>query len=86
MIQILSVKLLFHPDNIKNNHNIAPFSNPPTVKIRAAMAGYFLRLWNVDCSRERRLRGKEYQYFLVNLSEISEIADLTLVPGYFESV
>ena len=53
-----------------------------SVEIRAAMAGYFLRLFNVDCSPDARLRGKEYQYVLANMAEVAEVADLTLAPGY----
>ena len=29
-----------------------------SVKLRAAMAGYFLQLWNVDCSENAKLRGE----------------------------
>lgn len=53
-----------------------------SVKIRAAMAGYFLQLWKVDCSPDARLRGKEYQYVLENMAEVAKVADLRLAPGH----
>ena len=52
------------------------------VRIRAAMAGYFLQLWNVDCSPDANLKGKEYQYVLANVAEVAKVADLGLAPGY----
>ena len=53
-----------------------------SVRIRAAMAGYFLQLWNVDCSLDVSLEGKEYQYVLANVAEVAKVADLGLAPGY----
>ena len=34
--------------------------------------------------RGRHLKGKQYQYLLQNLAEVSQVADLTLAPGYVE--
>ena len=30
----------------------------------------------------RILKGKEYQYVLVNVAEVAKVADLGLAPGY----
>ena len=30
------------------------------IKIRAAVAGYLMRLWNVDCSKDHSQEGNEY--------------------------
>jgi hypothetical protein len=34
------------------------------VRARAALAGYVLRRWNVDCSPDHGLRGPEYSLWL----------------------
>ncbi len=73
----INLKIKSHPTNASNFHNIN--SN---IKIRSAMAGYFLQLWNIDCSPNFILRGKQYQYILENIKEVSQIADLKLTPGY----
>ena len=78
----VELKLRFHPDNLEDAASFATEGDALSVRLRAAMAGYFLQLWNVDCSIDGQLRGKQYHYLLTNLAEISGIADLTLAPGY----
>ena len=71
-----------HADNLVDANSFSARGDFHSVRIRAAMAGYFLQLWNVDCSRDSSLRGKQYQYVLVNLEDVSRVADLTLAPGF----
>ena len=79
---IVELKLRVHSQNLEDASSFAPDGKMISVKLRAAMAGYFLQLWNVDCSEQGQLKGKQYQYLLENLAEISKVADLTLAPGY----
>lgn len=60
------------------------------VNVRAAMAGYLLRRWNVDCSESASLSGPEYQLYLQN-NQTLHIKDnshnqgaenLAIAPGY----
>jgi hypothetical protein len=51
-------------------------------KVRAAMAGYVLRLWNVDCSSDHKLKGDEYHLWLQNVSTLYEVSSLRFAPGY----
>jgi len=51
------------------------------VEIRAATAGYLLRLWNVDCSTEHSLMGFEYQLWLRNSQALYGVTNLNLAPG-----
>ena len=76
----IDLKIKKHPHNTKVSKIIN--SNAHNIKIRAAMAGYFLQLWNVDCSTNARLRGPQYQYILENIKEVSQSANLKLAPGY----
>ncbi len=76
----IDLKIKKHPHNVKNSNIIN--SNTHNIKIRSAMAGYLLQLWNVDCSANARLRGSQYQYALENVKKVSQSADLKLAPGY----
>lgn len=55
-------------------------------KVRAATAGYILRLWNVDCSRDHKLKGNEYHLWLQNVSALQQVDSLYLAPGYEQSL
>ena len=79
---LIDLRIKAHPYNLADVQSFAEGTDSLIVKIRAAMAGYFLQLWNVDCSPNASLRGREYQYFLANLEEIAKVADLELAPGY----
>ena len=56
------------------------------LEVRAALLGYLLRQWNVDCSEKASLIGNEYQLWLSNLShvkkELNGITDLVIAPGF----
>lgn len=53
-------------------------------KTRAALCGYVLRLWNVDCSPNHALAGKEYQLWLRNSIALHGINNARIAPGYQE--
>lgn len=55
------------------------------VKLRAAMAGYVLRQWQVDCSADARLRGKEFRLRLADPAQLHGISNAPLAPGYTNS-
>lgn len=78
----IALKIRAHPHNVVDIESSDMGADGHSIEIRAAMAGYFLRLFSVDCSPNARLRGKEYQYVLANMAEVAEVADLTLAPGY----
>jgi hypothetical protein len=52
------------------------------VNVRAAMAGYLLRRWNVDCSVSASLSGPEYQLYLQNNQTLYGAENLGIAPGY----
>jgi hypothetical protein len=52
------------------------------IKVRAALAGYVLRLWNVDCSDDHSLTGNEYQLWLRNSLALYGVENLSITPGY----
>ena len=52
------------------------------INIRAALAGYFLRRLNVDCSLNHSLIGREYQLWLQNRESLYGVEALEIAPGY----
>jgi len=52
------------------------------VKCRAALAGYALRRWGVDCSTQHHLDPVEFQLALTNQGVLSGIGSSQLAPGY----
>lgn len=51
------------------------------IDIRAALAGYLLRLWNVDCSQAHTLTGPELHLALKNHQALYGVENLLLAPG-----
>lgn len=52
------------------------------LNVRAAVAGYVLRRWNVDCSENHSLKGKEYHLWLKNRQALYGVENLLIAPGY----
>lgn len=55
------------------------------MKLRAAVAGYVLRKWNVDCSPDHSLRGFEYRLWLKDHLALYGVKNAVLAPGYESS-
>jgi predicted DNA-binding transcriptional regulator YafY len=49
---------------------------------RAAVAGYMLRLWGVDCSADSSLNPEEYHLALQNIESLANAESADLAPGY----
>ncbi|HGI5215484.1 WYL domain-containing protein [Providencia stuartii] len=54
------------------------------VEIRAATAGYLLRLWNVDCSSKAKKMGQGEHLFLKNKAALYGVENLVIAPGYHD--
>jgi len=52
------------------------------MKLRAAIAGYMLRRWSVDCSPDHSLRGHEYRLWLKDHLALYGVKNAVLAPGY----
>ena len=52
------------------------------LNVRAALAGYLLRRWNVDCTENASLKGGEYQLWLSNRQTLYGAENLAIAPGY----
>lgn len=82
--QFVDLKIGPHP-NIKHKEAIeldySMKNGLMQISVRAALAGYLLRLWNVDCSDHHSLTGAEYQLALRNISALSGVVNLAIAPG-----
>lgn len=69
-----------HPDAIEAEYGME--SGVLKVRSRAAMAGYLLRRWAVDCTEDHRLKGGEFHLWLRNRQALYGVTNLILAPGY----
>ena len=69
-----------HPDTIEAEYGMVEGVLP--IRIRAALAGYLLRHWNVDCTERHALRGAEFHLWLRNRPALYGVSNLVLAPGY----
>ena len=53
-----------------------------TVRARAAVAGYMLLRWGVDCSTDRHLQAEDIRLALRDPMVLYGVANATLTPGY----
>ncbi|WP_377111921.1 WYL domain-containing protein [Pseudoalteromonas sp. M58] len=51
------------------------------LEVRAALANYILRQWNVDCTEDATLTGDEYQLYLKNKNSLVDLIDFSITPG-----
>lgn len=52
------------------------------IKVRAAVAGYVLRQWIVDCTQDHSLKGQEYRLWLRNHLALYNVSSALFAPGY----
>ena len=71
-----------HPDTIEAEYGME--GGVLKVRARAAMAGYLLRRWNVDCTEDHSLKGGENHLWLRNRQALYGVTNLVLAPGYGE--
>ena len=52
------------------------------MRVRAAVAGYMLLRWSVDCSRDHRLKEEQYRLWLSDPLALYGVESAKLAPGY----
>ena len=85
---LIPLQLVPHPKNIEHPTAIemdyGMENSQLLINVRAAMAGYLLRRWNVDCSERGTLEGAEYQLWLQNRFTLNDVRNLAIAPGYLK--
>ena len=86
-MRMVPLQIIPHPHNVEHPTAIkldfGMENGMLEVNVRAAMAGYLLRRWNVDCSESGSLSGPEYQLYLQNTQTLYGVENLAIAPGYF---
>lgn len=83
--RIVELELVPHPDQPHpeiTEMDYAMQDGMIRMKLRAAMAGYVLRKWSVDCSPDHSLHGPEYRLWLKDHLAIYGVKNAMLAPGY----
>lgn len=83
--RIVELDLVPHPDQSHPEVTQMDYDMPDGVlhlKLRAALAGYALRKWSVDCSPDHCLRGPEYRLWLKEHLALYGVETAILAPGY----
>mgnify|MGYP006405238769 CR=1 FL=1 len=84
--RLIPLQLVPHPKNIEHPTAIemdyGMESGQLLLNVRAAMAGYLLRRWNVDCTERGTLKGAEYQLWLQNRFTLRDVNNLAIAPRY----
>ena len=83
--RVVELELVPHPDGPRPE--IASLDYPMEdgvlrLRARAALAGYVLRRWNVDCSPDHSLSGPECRLWLRDPLALYGVESATLAPGY----
>lgn len=84
--RLIPLEIVPHPKNVQYPTAIeldyAMRDGVLNLRVRAAMVGYLLRRWNVDCTKHASLRTKEYQLWLRNTPMLENTDNLAIAPGY----
>ena len=84
--RIVELELVPHPANMRNPDTIESeygmSEGKLVTRVRAALVGYMLRRWNVDCTLDHSLKGGENHLWLKNRQALYGVTNLVLAPGY----
>ncbi|EKA7348148.1 WYL domain-containing protein [Vibrio vulnificus] len=73
-------KNIVHPKAIELDYSMT--GGMLKLEVRAALTGYLLRRWNVDCSENATQRSAEHQLWLANRPTLYGVDNLHLASGY----
>lgn len=79
-LEIVAHPHLDHPETIEFDY--AMENKVLKINVRAAIAGYLLRRWNVDCSDDHSVDGREMYLWLRNNAALYGVNNAILAPGY----
>lgn len=83
--RIVSLELVPHPDQARPEIVARDFGikkGSMVLNVRAAIAGYVLQQWNVDCSADHHLEPSRYRLWLKDPLVLYGVQNAVLAPGY----
>lgn len=86
--QVIHLSLIPHPKIVHQAAIEADYRmNERRIEVscRAAIVGYMLRRWGVDCSSDSSLNPEEYHLALQNIESLANAESADLAPGYKKS-
>lgn len=88
--RMVELEIVPHPNrkNVRNPETIAHDFDMKdgklTLFVRATVAGYWLRNWNIDCTEDHSLEGFHYQLWLNNHQTLYGVESRAIAPGLSE--
>lgn len=79
-LEIVAHPRLSHPETIEFDYGME--NKVLKVNVRAAIAGYLLRRWNIDCSDDHSLDRGEIHLWLRNNAALYGVNNAVLAPAY----
>jgi predicted DNA-binding transcriptional regulator YafY len=85
--RMVSLELVPHPncENVQQpktiEHDFNMINGVLKLMVRATVAGYWLRHWNVDCTENHSLEGYHYQLWLQNHQTLYDVESRGIAPG-----
>lgn len=67
------------PESIMHDYKMV--DGQLNLMVRATLAGYWLHLWNVDCTEKHSLKGYNYQLWLCNHQTLYDVESRMIAPG-----
>lgn len=83
--RIVELELVPHPDQPRPEITEMDYDMTDgsiRMRVRAAVAGYMLLRWSVDCSPDHSLRDEQYRLWLSDPLALYGVANAKLAPGY----
>lgn len=83
--RIVELELVPHPDQPRpeiTQLDYAMTGGSIRMRVRAAVAGYMLLRWSVDCSSDHSLREEQYRLWLSDPLALYGVENAKLAPGY----
>lgn len=83
--RMVDLQLVPHPDKPRPEVTCMDYgmdSGSLNLSVRAAIAGYVLRRWSVDCSPDHALSGPEYRLWLRDHLALYGVKSAAIAPGY----
>jgi hypothetical protein len=83
--RIVTLELVPHPAQVRPEIIARDFGMQDgrlSLNVRAAIAGYVLQQWNVDCSPDHSLDPKRYRLWLRDALVLYGVENAVLAPGY----
>lgn len=87
-LRMVDLELIPHPDLHHPEAIAADYSMSQGVlrlQVRAALAGYALSQWNVDCTSDHSLDSSRHHLWLRNRQSLLDVESAVMAPGYINN-